>query len=110
MLPSKQRLSRLEFNNLLSQKDLGVVFNNIGTLKFKKAPKNQFSVVISSKNEKSAVLRNKLRRRIYEIFTKQIRALSGSYALILYSSKKATTMEYKEIENLLNELIKKATK
>jgi ribonuclease P protein component len=109
MLPSKQRLSRLEFNDFLAQKGVSVVFNSLGTLKFIKTPENKASVVISSKNEKKAVLRNKLKRRVYKVFSGCFTRLSG-YQFVLYASKQATKMDYKQVNELLDELIKKATK
>lgn len=65
MLPKKERLSRLEFNRFFS---VGKRFHS-PSLQVVYAPQNTLhvSVVVSKKVAKSAVIRNKIRRRIYDI-------------------------------------------
>lgn len=110
MLPSKQRLSRKEFELFLAESGLKTVFNNLGTLKYKKDPKKAFSVVISSKHQKLAVLRNKLRRRLYSLFKDYCDTTNTSFVAILYCSKQATKLNQIEIKELFHELLKKTTK
>ncbi len=110
MLPSKQRLSRKEFEGFLAQRGLNTVFNNLGTLKYKKGSKTAFSVVISSKHQKLAVLRNKLRRRLYVLFKDHLTTTNDSYIAVLYCSKQSTKLDIKEIKDLFYELFKKTTK
>jgi ribonuclease P protein component len=105
MLPSQKRLSRLEFDQFL-KKDHQVVFNRLGTLKYQGEKGLKVSIVTSSKHEKSAVLRNKLRRRLYSLFRLHSPSLYG----VFYVSKHAYTMEYNEIKDLYNDLLKKTTK
>ncbi len=65
MLPKKERLSRVEFNRFFSvgkrhhSPSLQVIFTPYKNL--------HVSVVVSKKVAKSAVVRNKIRRRIYDI-------------------------------------------
>ena len=106
MLPSKQRLSRVEFQKILTNKGIFVIFNKLGTLKYIPSSKPACSVVTSSKGEKRAVVRNKLRRRIYSIFGAQNPAIQG----ILYVSKQSYGMDYQEIRTLFNDLLTKAQK
>jgi ribonuclease P protein component len=110
MLPSKQRLSRIDFTSLLSSKDLKVVFNNIGTLKYQEGPYLKVSVVISSKIEKRAVYRNKLRRRLYTLFGDYFKDVPGGGGYILYVSKNSPNMTMLELRSLIYELLEKATK
>lgn len=110
MLPSKKRLSRRSFDSFVASKDAKTVFNNLGTLKYKKADQNQASVVISSKNEKRAVYRNKLKRRIYNIFKEHFLENGDKNQYVLYTAKKASLFSYGELRVLLNELFKKITK
>ncbi len=110
MLPSRKRLSRLEFTQFLASKDVKVVFNPLGTLKYKKSLISQASVVISSKHEKRAVYRNKLRRRIYSIFEAYFKDNNDQNQYILYISKQAPSFEYSQIKAFLYELLKKTTK
>jgi ribonuclease P protein component len=110
MLPSTKRLSRDSFNLLVSSKDTKVVFNNLGTLKYKKAPNNKASVVISSKHEKLAVVRNKTKRYIYSLFSEVFKNLPEGNEYILYTTKNISKLEKEEIKGLFYELIKKTTK
>jgi ribonuclease P protein component len=110
MLPSKKRLSRSSFTLFLASKDLKTVFNNLGTLKYKKSLINKASVVISSKHEKRAVYRNKLRRRLYVLFSDYFKGASDQNQYILYVSKQAPILSFQDIKTLFYELLKKTTK
>lgn len=110
MLPSKKRLSRLEFTSFLGSKDLKTNFNTLGTLKYQKSVINKASVVISSKNIKKAVFRNKLRRQIYSIFNEYFNSNQDSLQVVLYVSKQAPSLSYQDIRAYLYELLKKASK
>jgi ribonuclease P protein component len=106
MLPSKKRLSRIQFEAFASFKEQKVVFNRLGTLKYKESNEMLCSVVTSSKHEKRAVVRNKLRRRIYFLFGQNPLSL----VMVLYVSKQSYTMEYSDIKILFHELIQKIQK
>lgn len=105
MLPSSQRLSRRQFQEFLTNKGLFVIYNRLGTLKYIPGTP-QLSVVTSSKAEKKAVVRNKLRRRIYTAFALAKPSIQG----VLYVSKQSYTMTHNEVRTLLHELIGKATR
>jgi RNase P protein component len=101
MLPSHLRLRRNIFNDF-QKKDPKMVFNRLGTFKY--VPFGQgFSVVTSSKQEKKAVLRNKLRRRVYSLFQSSKPDLTG----VLFVSKHAYSMDFDEIKKLFNDLLSK---
>lgn len=111
MLPSKERLTRAQYAELLSNPEINTVFNRIGTLKFTKNLYNKgFSVVTSKKHEKKAVRRNKVKRQVYtvaqELFSNPLFSFSG----VLYLSKNAYTMEYEIIKNSLYDLFAKTQK
>ncbi len=110
MLPSQKRLSRSEFTQFLASKDIKTVFNHLGTLKYQKSLISQASIVISSKHEKRAVYRNKLRRRLYSVFDAYFKDNVDQNQYILYISKQAPTFEYSQLKTLLYELLKKAAK
>ena len=105
MLPSSARLSRTEFTAFLAQKGVFGVYNNLGTLKFSFEHKG-FAVVTSSKAQKRAVVRNKLRRRIYSLYKQN----GCSFGGILYVSKQSYTMEYDQIAGYFDELLAKMHK
>lgn len=107
MLPKTERLSRAQFSEILENKGFLTVYNRLGTLKYlPSGAKSALSVVTSSKHEKKAVIRNKLRRRIYSLFGKEKRAIRG----IFYTAKGSYALGYPEIQTLFNELLKKTAK
>ncbi len=107
MLPKTERLSRAQFSEILTNKGFLTIYNRLGTLKYvPSSTKQALSVVTSSKHEKKAVIRNKLRRRLYSLFGKEKRAITG----IFYTAKGSYAFSYPEIQTLFNELLKKTTK
>ena len=105
MLASKERFSRSEFTSFLNNKDILVVYNQLGTLKYRKAELCKLSVITGSKHQKKAILRNKLRRRIYTLF-RGVDAIEG----VLYTAKASYSLEYKDIQKLFYELLVKTQK
>lgn len=112
MLPSKERLSRADFVDLLNGSGLSV-YNTFGTVKYKKSLLNKgFSVVLSKKHQKRAVKRNLLKRQIYSVIrlflaqNPQFPTISGAF----YLSKKAYTMSYIELKDYIYELLTKIQK
>jgi ribonuclease P protein component len=106
MLPSNKRLTRQQVRNFLINPDIKVVFNRLGTLKYLKTGSDPiFTVVTGAKNQKKAVLRNKIRRQIYSLF-----AQYGEKAFIgmLYVSKQSYEMPYKDLKANFYALLEKA--
>lgn len=109
MLPSKQRLSRTDFTAFVAQKDVRSVYNQLGTLKYRKSPILKVSIVISSKHEKRAIYRNALKRRLYSLFSVYIKDSLAAGQYVLYCSKQASKLSYSDIKPLFDELIKKTS-
>ena len=106
MLPSKQRLTRQQFTNILKNPEIKVVFNAVGTLKYIKDKElSSLCVVTGSKQQKKAVLRNKARRRIYTLFSKNPYKISISG--ILYVSKQSYDMSHEQIKDRFYALLSK---
>lgn len=106
MLPSYARLSRSEFENILKNKDILVVYNKLGTLKYLKSSSKKVAVVTSSKHSKSAVVRNKARRRIYTLFGQVQNPIQG----VVYVAKSSYTLSFDETKQLFLDLIAKTAK
>ena len=64
------------------------------------------AVVVSKKVEKTAVGRNRIRRRVYEIIRKNFEYLPKKmdYIFVIYSAE-IRRMEYKELEKMLGKLV-----
>ena len=102
MLPSQQRLSRIEFDTLLASPDLQVVFCRFGTFKYRKAEKTLISVVTGAKQQKKAVRRNALRRKLYTVFCGY--PVQG----IFYASKQAYDASFEELQLHIQIMMQKA--
>ena len=69
----------------------------------------RFSVVVSKKVIKSAVGRNRIRRRLYEYVRVNMEKLTGVYdVVIICTSAELRTLPYAEISEQLDQLFTKA--
>ncbi len=108
MLPSNKRLDRNLFRSLSESRILSTTFNRIGTLKYLKTLDNyRFSVVVSSKKEKSAVKRNKIKRRIYSLVRDYYKNNQNFVHAILFLSKDAYSMDFIDLNKHIYELLDK---
>ncbi len=111
MLPSNQRLNRQQITIFLADPTTKVVFNRIGTLKYRKTPTNSaLSVVTGSKNQKKAVLRNKARRQLYSLFRQYMLKNKDNMPLqgMVYVSKHIYGMSFNEIKANFYALLEKS--
>lgn len=105
MVPKKQRIDRETFDEIM--KKGRIVHSGLFSLRFLKNPEKSthFGVVVSKKIAKTAVLRNKIRRRAYSILRKTIK---NPYFAILFAKKgveKATFIETElDIQKLAEKL------
>ena len=106
MLKKNKRFTKKEFEEFLLEKELFTVYNHLGTLKYKKGESEKFAVVTSGKHEKRAVIRNKVRRRIYDLLKKYFKNKRD----IFYTSKQSFTFDYDKTETLIKELFTKSSK
>ena len=67
------------------------------------------AVVVSKKVEKTAVRRNRIRRRVYEAIRKNFELVPKrtDYVLVVYS-KEVGKMDFSELEKLLRELVEES--
>lgn len=82
------------------------------TVKYTKNPHrahSRFAVVVSKKVLKSAVGRNRIRRRVYEVIRHELPHLTPAHdvAVMIFSSE-VRTMSYEELETLLRQLFAQA--
>ncbi|KKS33180.1 MAG: hypothetical protein UU93_C0001G0011 [Candidatus Amesbacteria bacterium GW2011_GWA2_42_12] len=101
MLPKSHRLARKDF---LQTKKLGknirlpwtslLIFSN-------KLEINRWAVVTSTKLDKKAVVRNRLRRVIYN----SVKILSGNHDVIIFPNKQAFKLSQPEICQTLKQVI-----
>ncbi|MFZ4500118.1 MAG: ribonuclease P protein component [Minisyncoccia bacterium] len=112
MLPATARLTRAQCSELLENPKLLVVFNRLGTLKYVPTLENKaFSVITGSKAQKKAVLRNKLRRRLYSLFSTYYKTNPKKPIIgMLYASKASYELSFSELSLIFNDLLAKTQK
>lgn len=70
---------------------------------------SRFSIVVSKKVIKSAVGRNRIRRRLYEYIRTHIKDIEGIHDIVLIcTSSELRTLPYDEISSQLDQLFTKA--
>ena len=92
-------------------KNGSAVRSHLLTVKYSKHPTRanpRFAVVVSKKVHKSAVGRNKIRRRIYEIIRAELLRLKTSDTVIIVVSSEVLNMSYQELAHEISELFTSA--
>jgi len=108
MLPKSHRLDA-EGHKRLAQAGKRYFSDNL-VLKVADSKENYniFSVVVSKKIEKKAVLRNSARRRIYAIIRNFYKEISGSGIYIVSTKKPIKDIMYADLKKEIDFLFKKA--
>jgi len=71
--------------------------------------KSRISVVVSKKVLKSAIGRNRIRRRLYEYVRQQLPRLNDTYDIVIITTlAEVRTLPYAELSDLLEQLFAKA--
>ena len=89
-----------------SQKVRGELFS----VRYKKNPRRKeyrLAVVVSKKTQKSAVARNRMRRRIYELFREIEKDISASDIVIVVHSDQVATIEHPKLRSALIHILQK---
>lgn len=84
-------------------------FFTVKTVRNTRRPNSRFAVVISKKVHKSAVGRNRARRRLYEIIRHEITAIPQTHDVaVIVSSSEVIQASHKEIYEQLTQLFTQA--
>ena len=79
------------------------------TIQNKHRKHSRIAVVVSKKVLKSAVGRNRIRRRVYEYIREQIPSFTDVFdVVIIITSSELLTVEYSEIMSQLSQVLKQA--
>ncbi|HAS84459.1 MAG TPA: hypothetical protein DCS23_00055 [Candidatus Yonathbacteria bacterium] len=107
MLPRKNRISRKDFP---TQKDRGNrVFLPLFTAVFYKGNTiSRASVVVSKKTTKTAVVRNKQRRRFYNLLAPYFRILPTPITVVIYPKVDAQKASFSFLNNEIEKALKQA--
>lgn len=113
MLATKNRFHRRNHVNRV-YRDGSSVRGGMISLKYRIAPSGthkKIAVVVSKKVAKSAVTRNRIRRRVFEVIRHQLEVLPEGFEGVfgVYEAKVATISD-KELTSAISTLLAKATK
>jgi ribonuclease P protein component len=105
MLPKKERLDRVAFNRFFS---VGTRFHSPSLmLIYSENEPFRASAVAPKKVAKTAVLRNKFRRRVYDVM-RHMKAETGARGVFIVIAKNgAATLSYDSLKDELHTLIRK---
>jgi ribonuclease P protein component len=107
MLPYLSRLKKIDFDTLAHEKKISYHSKNLSINVFRvKYNPSKFAVVVSSSVFKSAVTRNKIKRKIKSYLYKERSKYKNGYAIIIYI-KKGTKESFlgsidKELDSMFN--------
>ena len=104
MLPRSQRLPK---DLLKASRGTRVFFGFGSLLLLSRTPHPQAAVVVSKKTCPSAVLRNKLRRRVYHALRNLMKEGLVKTNLIVYPSRRALPAPFSDLERALGRALPK---
>lgn len=111
MLPYSQRVRKEYFEEIFKKGSFfGGKFLNLNILKKSKNSLKYscFAFSVSQKVSKSAVLRNKLRRRGYSIIQKKIENIKPGYLCVFVLKKGVLDLNFDQLSGELEKLLNKA--
>lgn len=112
MLAKKRRVKTKEFNLAFSSIESKNHTSPLFSIKIapsgESTQKTIFSCVVSKKIANTAVLRNKTRRRVYEIIKKVLPIVKNGYVCLVFVKKEAINSDFSTLKENFNQLIKKA--
>lgn len=106
-MPRKYRLGTEEIKELSESKSFKIAHTPHFSLKFQERPEggSKFAVVVPKKATKSAVARNKIKRRGRDVIREMIPDLPSPINAVLYAKKGADTITFKETKTEIASLL-----
>lgn len=107
MLKKSQRITRKEYKKALD--NTKAFYTSLFTLSYKKTQENKdkISIVVGKSVAKSAVERNKLKRRMATIIQKMIKNVVNKGVFIFFMKKGSNKATIKDLENVTQEVVHK---
>ena len=109
MLPKENRLKKNnDFQRVFKQGKY--LKGNFINLKFieNNLPQSRFVFIIGLKISKKTVIRNKIRRRCFEVIKSTFNQIKEGFDLVFLPTPEAVEKDYSETEKEINSLLKKA--
>jgi len=109
MLAKEFRIKfKKDFDNILKSRNK--FFSNNFSLKFSENHQDisKFSIVVSAKISKKAVIRNQLRRRIFEILRLKTPSIKPGYSVMIFPKAGALLLDYQTLEQEIFYILNKS--
>lgn len=109
MLPEKHRLRKKKDIERVFAKGKSV-FDSVCGARLRKgeAPQTRFAIVVGTKISKSAVVRNRLRRRIREIIHAKLSSIAPGFDVVMLVRPDAKNATFKDLEKRVLLVLRKA--
>ncbi|XOU94244.1 MAG: ribonuclease P protein component [Candidatus Kerfeldbacteria bacterium] len=108
MLPKERRIVKLSEWNKLHKRGIGAHSAEIVLKYIKNNTKiTRFGFIVSTKISKKAVDRNLIKRRMRDVIEKKLSNIKEGYDVILIAKVKIKSNNYSEIEQMINQLLRK---
>ena len=109
MLPKKNRISRKDFPSHKAQgRRVFTPFFSAVFYRSKDAAESRVSVVVSKKTAKSAVSRNTLRRRFYDLLAPYVKVFSTPTTIVVYPKSDALKAQFSVLGQEMEKALKQA--
>lgn len=112
MLPRSRRVPTSSFQSKdpskLQSKSFHGSFFSIRANRSTEPFPSRFAIIVSKKVAKSAVSRNKIRRRLYEAVKTVIRDVKPGFVILIYPKKEAQTMDFRDLCKNVRDLLAEA--
>lgn len=105
MLSKSHRLTKKEFQDVYKKRVFFTPFFVVHALFPAPTPITKFSVVISKKNAKEAVLRNSIKRKYYRALVPVIKNIQDSTWCIVFVNKQGMELDDQKLSEELNKII-----
>jgi len=108
MLPKKRRISKNEFPRHArgGMRATGKYFSATVTTGSSGAP-TKCAIVVSGKVSSDAHIRNKIRRRVYEVITRNSEKLKKGQLVVIYARPDAKGISFQKITEDIEDIMKK---
>ncbi len=107
MLSRSVRVRKEDFETVI--KKGGYIQSPFFTIRYlPKTGKSNFAVVISKTVSKSAVMRNKVKRRLWAVISKNHKEFKGGYNIVFFAKKDAENESFKGLCKTLDSILQKS--
>jgi ribonuclease P protein component len=108
MIPRSRRIPKSSFRYLSAGRSFSHGALSIRCVPLSTSEPSRIAVIVSKKVAKSAVARNKLRRRVYSAFQPMLPRLKEGFLCLAYLRREGEGLSFKDLSSAIEELCRTA--